>query len=306
MPAAVGLRFYRLVARRLRDRDKDAVDASDLNVPLPTFLSHFVDEHSEDAVANAEKERSYYLEPLENYGIGSLRGHVHYGTFGFESRIKKQRSKQIAYARKSSDVEEIPLYFDIWCPADENFAIVALQSFGGRSCVHLVLHDMQKRFEGQNSGFRLHANKLLGNDSPQTLFADAPVKKLTLIRHNAHSDRFTSYRPGRPPRPIDIEVSYKAKRGGALGVLRDMGGSLTEKENGIIIFEGGEFDEATAEVLVGKRRRPVGLIGPNSETGTIDVSESVTYGSNGHPTFASIRKQSNLIIQDLYKRLKGV
>lgn len=307
MPAAIGLRFYKLTARRLRDRDKEVVPASELNVPVPAFIDLFVAEHAdEDAVADVEKERSYYMEPLETYGHGSTRGHVHYGTFGFESRIKKHKSKVVAYERKSSDVEEIPLYFDIWSPANDDFSMIALQSFGGRSCVHLVLHDMQKQFETLNPGYRLHTNKLLGNDSPQTLFADAPVKKLTLVRHNAHSDRFSSYRPGKPPRPIDIEVTYKAKRGGALGELRDMGGTLMQNDKGVILFDGAEFDEATAEVMVGKRRRPVGLIGPNSETGTIDVSETVTYGANGHPTFVTIRAQSNDIIQDFYKRLKNV
>lgn len=306
MPAAIGLRFYKLFAKRFGAKQGDVAKSSDLTVPLAAYFSKFVSDHSEEnAVADNEKERSYYVEELENYSVGCYRGHIHYGTFGFESRIKKHKSKVVAYERLSSDVEEIPLYFDVWCPANEDFAILALQSFGGRSCVHLVLHDMQTEFEGLNNGFRLHTHKLLGNNSPQSLFADAPVKKLTLTRHNAHSDRFSSYRPGKPPKAIDIEISYKARRGGMLGSLRDLGGEISENEKGVIIFEGGEFDQATAEVMIGKRRRPVGLIGPNSDTGAIDVSPSVTYGANGHPTFESIKSESNAIIQDFYKRLKA-
>ena len=91
--------------------------------------------------------------------------------------------------------------------------------------------------------------------------------------------------------------------GGMLGSLRDMGGALTENDKGLIVLDGLEFDEVTAEVLVGSRRRPVGLIGPNSETGAIDVSETIEYGLNGHPTFDSVRSQSDLIIKDFYKRL---
>ncbi|QDH73619.1 hypothetical protein [Brevundimonas sp. M20] len=307
MPAAIGLRFYKIFAKRLRGKYDEIATASDLSVTIPDYLSNFVDSHSEDdTVADAEKERSYYFVPAENYGIGSIRGHVHYGTFGFESKIKKYKSKAVAYKRASSDTEEIALYFDIWCVPKEDFAILALQSFGGRSCVHLVLHDMQIEFEKANKDFRLHAHKLMGNDSPITLYGDAPVKKLKLTKHNAQSDSFGSYRPGKPPRPVDIEISYKAKRGGALGSLRDMGGVLNENDKGIIVFEGGEFDEVVAEVMIGNRRRPVGLIGANSETGAIDVSESITYGADGHPTLDSIKKQSNLIIQDFYKRLKSI
>ena len=304
MPTAIGLRLYKLVARRLRDREKETVDAADLAISVPAFLDHFVADHTnEDAVSDAERERSYYFEPTEAYGLGSVRGYIHYGTFGFESRIKKPKARTASYNRKADDVEEIPLYFDFWCPPKADFAIASLQSFGIRSCIHLVLHEMTKKFEALNPGFRLHTIKLMGNDSPHTLFADAPVKKLTLTRHNAYSDRFSSYRPGKPPRPIDIEVSYKAKRGGVLGTLRDMGGSLGETEKGIIMFDGAEFHEATAEVLVGNRRRPVGIIGPTSDTGTIDISETVTYAASGHPTFKSVKEQSSAIMRDFYKRL---
>lgn len=306
MPAAIGLRFYRLFVRGLRDREKKDVPASELSVPLSEFLTRFVDEHSaEEAVSDAEKERSYYFEPRETYGLGSIRGHVRYGTFGFESRIKKHKSKTVAYIRKSSDVEEIPLFFDAWSPPSEDFSILALQSYGGKSCVHLILFDMMRSFEALNPGFRLHAHKLLGNDSPQTLFARAPVKKITFVKHNAHSDRFSSYRNGKPPKPIDIEVSYKAKRGGILGSLEEMGSAFIEDSKGLLSFEGMEFDEATAEVMIGNRRRPVGLIGPTSETGAIDVSPSIEYGLDGHPTYESILRESSDIATHFFKKLKA-
>ena len=304
MPTAIGLRFYKIFPLRLRDRGREAVDASDLNLSLPSFLDQFVaDRTDEDAVSDAAKERAFYFEPLEKYGDGCTRGYVRYGTYGFESIIKKLGAKEAAYKRKSDDVEEIPLYFDIWSPPGGEFSILSFQSFGIRSCIQLVLIEMQKHFESANPGYRLHTLKLMGNDSPQTLFANAPVKKITFIRHNAYSDRFSSYRDGKPPKAIDLEVSYKAKRGGSLGRLRDVGGSLSQDEKGVILFDGDEFDEATAEVLIGKRRRPVGIVGPNSDTGTIDISEAVIYGPSGHPTFPSVRDQSNAIMQDFYTRL---
>lgn len=305
MPAAIGLRFYQLVARRLRDRDKSPADPTELNVDIPTFLTRFVNDRLEDgAVSDEEKERSYYFEPTETYGVGSLRGTINYGTFGYASNIRNGKRKAIAFKRKATDVEDIPLYFDIWCPTRANFAMIALQSFGGKSCVHLVLHEMQKMFEALNPGYRLHTIKLMGNDSPASLFANAPVKTMTFIRHNASTDSFSSYRNGLA-KPVDIQVTYKAKRGGMLGTLRDMGGTFSENDTGLILFEGETYHEATAEVMVGKRRRPVGIIGPNSETGTIDVSETITYANTGHPTFPTIKKQSNEIMQDFFTRLTG-
>jgi hypothetical protein len=280
------------------------VDPAELRVPLQPFLRQFVDDQTaEGAVSDKAKERSFYFEPLEPYAPYSVRGLVRYGTFGFESRIKNPKSKKAAYNRAADDVEEIPLYFDIWCPPSADFALVSLQSFGVRSCVHLLVNEMQKQFEAINPGYRLHSIKLMGNDSPRSLFADAPVKKLILVRHDAYSDKFSSYRAGKPPTAIDMEVTYKAKRGASLGTLRDMGSSFSENDTGVILFDGGEFDVATAEVMIGNRRRPIGIIGPNSDTGSIDISQSVIYAPSGHPTFDSVKAQSNAIMQDFYQRL---
>lgn len=302
MKAAIGLRFYKVTAHRKGSRDEDPCAASDLSVPVPTFLNAFVASRGEPK-DEVDHQRSWYFEELLPDGPSSIRGYVQYGTYGFESRLKNQKTKAATYNRTIDDVEEIPLFFEFWTPDDDDITIMAFQSFGGRSCVSLVRQDLKDRFESVNSGFILRFEKLLAADSPATLYATAPVKKLILIRQGTASDAFTSYGREGPSKPVDFELSVKARRGDSLGRFADLAGGLNRTDKGLVVFRGEEFEEATAMVMIGKRYRPIGIVAPNRDTGAIDISESIQWGLNGHPTFESISEQSTLIAIDLYRRL---
>ncbi len=56
---------------------------------------------------------------------------INYGTHGFESRLKDVKTRREKYKRESTDLEEIPLYFQIWSPSSSQYAIIAFQSFQG-------------------------------------------------------------------------------------------------------------------------------------------------------------------------------
>lgn len=304
MKAAIGLRFYKVSAHRKGSHDVEPCPASDLNVAVQAFLAGFVASRVEPK-DETEHQRSWYFEELLPDGPSSIRGYVQYGTYGFESRLKNQRTKTPSYNRTVDDVEEVPLFFEFWTPDDGDLTIMSFQSFGGRSCVSLVRQDIKDSFEAANPGFILRFEKLLGTDSPATLYATAPVKKLTLIRQESASDAFTSYNREGPPKTVDFELSVKARRGDNLGRFADLAGGLNKTDKGLVVFRGEEFEEATAMVMIGKRQRPVGIVAPNRDTGTIDVSESINWGANGHPTFESLAEQSTMIAQDLYRRITG-
>jgi hypothetical protein len=183
--------------------------------------------------------------------------------------------------------------------------MLAFQSFQGRSCVTLVVGDLRTGFEAANPGYVLRIEKLTGFDSPTSLYASSPVKKLTLVQHRVSADKFTTYGMSGSPGGYDFEVGFKARRGGHLGALSEVTGGLSRTDKGLVIFRGEEFEEAVATVLIGKRQRPVGIIGPKADTGAIDVSQDVTRAANGHPTFESISQQATDIAMDLYRRITG-
>src|SRR5690606_27308299 len=114
---------------------------------------------------NTSLERSWYFEEIRSYSLGSSQGYVHYGTFGFESNFVDTKTQTHTYRRQVTDVEEIPLFYEFWCPPSSEYGLVAFQSFQGRSCISLVLNSMKQKFEEVNSDYIIIFKKLMPNDA---------------------------------------------------------------------------------------------------------------------------------------------
>lgn len=302
MASSIGLRFYQVTAHVRNSRGDDIVDEGELSAPFDQFVRSFVDENSVQ-VRSEEHQRSWYFEQRDGDGPNSIRGHIIYGTFGFESTFRDSETKEVRYSRGVKDVEEVPLFFEFWRPEGHAHFIFTFQSFQGRSCVTLVLERLRERFEELNPGALLRIKKLLAVGSARDLYAGAPVKKLTFIKSHVSADRFSNYAAGGRRRHVDLELAYKAGRGGALGTLRDFMDDLSPNDDGIVVFDGQEFDEAVATVMIGRRYRPVGLAGPRADTGAVDVTDAVEWGVNGHPVFESIAEQATMIALDMNRRI---
>lgn len=302
MPSSIGLRFYKATAHTKHQRGSEPCDPAELKMPTHQFLNAFVAAH-DNAIDDDEAERSWYFERRESESENSIRGYIRYGTFGYESTFRSAKTKDTTYERQVDDVEEVPLFFEFWNPEGRAHSIFSFQSFHGRSCVALILEAMQKDFENDNPNHILRFKKLVAIDSPNSLYKNAGVKKLTFTKNRVFSDKFTAYAKNGEVRSVNFEMNVKPQRGAILGTLGDIMGDFEPNQDGVVIIEGQEFEEATATVLVGGRYRPVGIMGPVADTGAIDVTEVVVKGPNGHPTFESIAEQSDLLMIDLNGRI---
>lgn len=303
MPASIGIRVYQVSAHKKNSRGSNPAEASELATDVPTFLANFITGNAA-AIHNTELERSWYFEEKENDEGGS-RGYVHYGTFGFESNFVNSATKKTNYRRKVDDVEEIPLFYETWHPAGSSFGLLAFQSFQGRSCISLVFHHMAAAFEAANPAYILRYKKLLPNDVKGSLYSTAPVKRLRLIKRNASSDDASRYFPGTKPSMVDFEVSVSAKRKGTLGEFGAVTKGLHQNAAGVVVHDGIAFNEAIAEISVGGRLRRVGVFGSDTDAGVIDLTEAITLGADGHPTFASMKAESDVILTDFFNVLSG-
>lgn len=304
MPAAIGLRVYRAFVLRRNSKDREPVPSVELKLGREDFLSGFIAQHA-GSTSDTARERSWYFEEREPSAPANSKGYIHYGTYGFESRFLDPVTREEKFARRTADVEEIPLFYEMWSPPTVNATFLAFQSFQGRSCVTLVLHAMQKSFEQINDGYVLRFSKLMPGNAGASVYKDAPVKKLTLIKRRAGGDSMSRYRGSVPRQGVDFEYAFRARRNGDLGPFGDLTDTIEKNADGVILYDGMEFDAAVAEVLIGNRRRPVGVFGSNGDTGAIDISSDIEFSGNGHPTYASLASASDEIITDFYTRLYG-
>ena len=302
MTGAIGYRAYKIYVQERGKSGAVSFDNNNLTVKPLQFMADFVKGHL-SPTQNTATERSWFFESKQT-AKGTEKGLIHYGTFGFESTLVDPKTGVHQYKRKSTDVEEIPLYFEIWCPTKTDFALMAFQSFRGRSCILEVTNTMRAEYETKSPGYSLQFRKLMPSDSKGSLYSQFPVKRLHLIKKKAESNTVEKYLSN-PPKVVRLEVIMSAERSGSLGVFSSIGSSLPKNAQGIVTYEGIEIDEAQADIRIGGQVRKVGVFGSDIEAGVIDLTESVTKGSDGHPTFDSMVAQSGLLLKE-FAEILGV
>jgi hypothetical protein len=303
MASAIGIRVYRISVHQQSTKKIIPLDSSKLNIATSDYITEYIASHS-SVTQNTQLERSWYFEQKKD-NKGSSRGYVHYGTFGFESNFVDPKTKKRNYRRKITDIEEIPLYFEFWCPKKETFGFAAFQSFQGRSCINLVMSKLKIDFDKKNPGFALSFRKLLPSDAKGGLYAASPVKKLRLLKRNASSDISDKYFGKTSPDSIDFEITMSARRNKSLGNIGSLLKSLNGGSKNVIMHAGIEFPEAVAEIRVGDRTRRVGVLGWNSDAGVIDITDDIDRGPDGHPTFDSMKRETNDSLKDFYHTMQG-
>ena len=299
MGSSIGARAYQITLRKKGDYSVLDFGGGGIVISPPKFVTDFVAQHT-GVVKNAERERSWFFEEKVQGSPGNSKGYVNYGTFGFESNFVDSKTKKLNYKRKTTDTEEIPLFYDIWYPPNASYILCAFQSFQGRSCITLVMTTMQEEFQVKNPGYLLNFRKLLPTDSSGGLF-NFEVQKLTLIKRDASPDLADKYFHARPAEPVMIEMSMTAKRRSSLGMLGTITHALRTRSPGLVTHDGIVFTDATAAIRVGGRTRQVGILGASGDAGVIDLTDAVTCAPNGHPTLDSISKEVRDILKDFHK-----
>ena len=305
MPSKVGIRVYQLTVRRARSRSPVPFDAEGVAVPLPDFVKSFVSQNAgvrEATPEETERDRRWHFEPDVSNTLNNNKGWVRYGISGFESDLVDPKTNKREFRRQTKHVEFIPLFYEIWFPVGCNHAFAVFQSFSARSCVELVSAKMRSDFETQNPSFSLGFRKLLPTGAGG-IYDAAPVKGLRLIKRNASSDLADRYLNTHVGQAVNFQISIVARRKGILGKLGDLTSSIKAANGGVIEHDGVIFDEAIAEIDFGGRRRRVAMLLSNSEAGVIDLTD-IDRGSDGHPLFASICKESSALLADFQSVLE--
>lgn len=272
---------------------------SKLNAFFQTFVQSNLNVNTFD-----DNERSWYFSgPQWNSDLNRADALINYGIAGFESRLVDSSTQTESYRRKTTDSEEIDLFFEVICPTSQNFALAAFQSFQGRSCNMAVLKRAKSMFEASNSGFLLKYEKLAPSAENSEIFKSRPIKGFKFKQKKAASDLAELYASdSSSAEEVNLELLVKAPRGKILGKFADL---IGERSFGDGVFSYGEleFSEATALIDVGGKLRPVGVVGTNQDFGVIEITNDIHWGANGHPTVESLRACSNEILSDFYNTL---
>lgn len=296
MDNSIGLHVYAVTLHQKgKPKDKIKLTASGEGARLSAFCPYFVKHHTSPIDPTSGIARAWYLAPEPSNGQ-TFEGLVMYGSTGFAADIVDRKSRAKQYSRKVTDMEVMPLYYRLWVPHGGDFALLGLQTFGQRSCVNRYRGALEETFRRTNNGYRIVFNPV----APAQLAAykKADVKKLSLIKHDYSSDAAEN-QLGSKEELVDLNVSFTAKPRSYLGNLGSFTNRIKSGQRAEVLnYADTDFDEATAEVMIGGKRRKVVLIGMSQNTGKFDLTDAVQR-SNGVPRLASISAEVQKIFNDI-------
>ncbi len=302
MPAAIGMRGYCIRLVRRGEPELLPIHSCELREPVSEFFQKFFSDHA-SATTNEQKERMWFFEERQRGNRGDSQGYIHYGTFGYQAPIIDSKTKKRNYLRKTTDAEQIPLFYDLWFPDGVSFGLMAFQSFQGRSCKELVYNKIRENFEEKNPGYSLGFRKLMPTQNSLSPFGDAPVKRLVLKRRRVSPDDAENYLG--KIESVDLELTLSAQGRGNLGKLSWFIKKMKDTGSGVLTYEGKDYEEAFVEVKIGKKTRRVGLTDAEGDFGVIDITDNVEFGPDGHPMYTSINSEIREILKKFHEILQG-
>ncbi|MFV3128290.1 hypothetical protein [Niveispirillum sp. KHB5.9] len=301
MANAVTIRIYRI--ETFYQGQPHSINGRRVKLKGANFVKNFVELNS-SINRSDDLERTWFLEEKESDGLGSSCGLIHYGSFGFTSTIIDSETRDEKFHRAVDDIEQIPLFYELLIPKTEGAGFFVFQSFGGKSCISLIMAKFKRDFEEENEGFAIFYKKVMPTDGETNPFANLPVTKMTFVTKGVSGDIIEEY-TGVSPESVNVEINISSKRRQILGRLKDIMGASTKKE-GALVFKDIEFSKLYAEVKYKNRKRRVGVIGSDEEVGFIDITDEVTRGPDGHPEFSSIREESRDLLSGIMQTLRGL
>ncbi|MCF1469051.1 hypothetical protein FS764_19295 [Agrobacterium vitis] len=309
MAAAIGLRIYQTTITKDGEIAPVKFISGDEGSDPHIFIHRYFTDPAV-IISDSDAQRSWYVTEL-HYADQSKRnfyGVFSYGIYGFESTIVDTKTKAAVHERQVHEAEQIPLTFQVWAPENSNWAYLSFQSFQARSCVTVVQNAIARSFEKAHPGYRLRFQKLSPSDGRLKSLFDSNVKEVRLMKRRAPSDKTDAVSGRVKLDEANIQLVIQAPRNRILGTLSDIREKLTSKPTldggSVITFQGNDYEQAAAQVLVGRKRRLVGLVGYNNDAGVIDITNDVALGKGGHPTPKSVFDESNDILVNLHEILK--
>lgn len=302
MPFAIGLRFYKISLRRRGQKNNLVIGPGGEPCDLHDFMEDFVARRGDPTVETTEP-RVWFFDRKPTNSPRTIHGYISYGTHGFESKFEDLKTRKEKYSRQSSDLEEIPLYFQIWVPDDSTCAMMAFQSFLGRSCVTFVRNALMKDFQHKFPNYIMLFNVVAPAGS---VMDERPVKSLTFSRRRSRTDNADAYLLGKKIDEVEVDVSIRAKRRGSyISTFKEIK-TMVDGSSGdqIVSFDGDRYESVTAEVQFGRKRRIVGIFGYGIDAGLIEASDKVKRQKSGHPVFDDIADEVDDIMSEFYSGIK--
>jgi hypothetical protein len=300
-----GLRIKELNGRKNQLLDSFSAKEADLYDVLHQFLLL----RKNDAFKAEDSQQAFQVGQIETSKKRQIEGIIHAGNWGSEHPIRNlDKWSKIAYLKKLRDVETTPFYFLFDIPEGRDLGYLLLQSSGIESIQTLLGRMLHEHFIKEFPDERLRFHRIVHPDVAKAL-ARSPISEVRLLRHSIPRDFAKTIKPGATDQISGtMSLSLKLEEDSTLGsaAIRKFFEGRRGTES-VFELEDVEFpyDSVKMKVKLNGKEHTIDLENPDRIRGSFDVTEEITRGPDGHPTFASISEIAKGKLDDLKTVLSG-
>jgi hypothetical protein len=251
-------------------------------------------------------EKLFKIELVKN-NAGPIVGRFLAGDYGQSGELVEATNGSLAYKRKKSEAFLEPFFFHIEVPDNEKRGIVCLQQTGLNGVKGLFEAAVIGVFANLYPDYRLHLRQLTVADTLSQMLKNGFVEEIIVEKHEIPADIADRFGGNKQSYPGKFVYSIQPKTGFL--------GSGIFKKDGLVAFANGKrdlkdvfqfddngFDVVKTKIRIGDETKIVNLTKPNAISCSYDISDYVTIGQDGYPTFQSLQSEFQKIVTDLAKR----
>lgn len=244
-----------------------------------------------------------YRFQLDSTNNRALSGYVYSGDYGAESEIYDTDADAVSYNKKKTDADLHPLYFYIATNDKERSGIICFEQFGLSGIKSIFEATIGQQFAIKYPEYRIHIRSLTIADALPEYLNNGLVEELIVEKHEI---------------PADVADKVSGKKNVTQGTfsysIRPSSPAFFNKP-GLLAYAKGEagaaddfdiynqgFDVIKTKIRVGETTKTFDLSKPDVLAMSVDITNHVKFGDNGHPTTDSLRTEFEAVAKELAKR----
>lgn len=308
------LSIYRIsINKRLDKNDRvilsDYDYGNDLLSQLNEFfntlkIEQFSNESSSIIKDDEEKKISRIFKNQD--GIFELRtlsryisGIIESGEFGTEENIIDSNTGQLKYRKKSIDAQMIPFFFMFNIPENSPYGYMVIERIGNIGIFSTLTKSIQKFLAPliQDNVVLKIEPFFIQEVMDRNLNVISEAKKVIIKGVRNKDLGIAKITDNLITGDIQADIVYKAPRNGSIQI-RSLLDKLKPSKNkkDLYTFPNIEYADIAFELKLGGKTKTISIGNINNLGTNLEITESITIGSNGYPTYESILQEAQKLL----------
>lgn len=283
------------------------IENNEYSISVKMILKNFLLKLKENKKKDEEEKKISFVSKFEE-NDDIFEGIIKSGSYGFTSEILDTDNDEVSYNKKKNEAEVLPFYFKISLKryrVDQYYLI--LQRLGVLGIKSHLEKELNRYFRIHNQNFQNLSIKIhdLTSEKAINMYLDqGQVNEMRFIRYGVRRDITDQYDKGAKETKGYMELVIKDHGIPIRDRLKKFFKSSNKDTKNFLAIESFPYDDVKVQFSLNKKNRTVTFSDLNKFKAYYEVSDDLTIGEDGHPTFDSLQIVSEDLLSDIVEQIE--